>query len=341
MRELSRNERQFFQSLVKTLEDEKCFPIALRNYEVFPDKIGHDFDLFILKERLPDAVSQLLAITKEFTGKVVHIHERNYFLALWIQFPDSDEAIHLDYYHGPQQWHGIDYLEVSSLIEESKLFQSSFAMRIPSAVHEATTLLLSNLLWAGRIKEKYVPKIRELVAGEKEKKIFLSLLESAFGNEGKKLGKSLLVDETSPQLSWNDASRLRKIFVRRAFRRNTWNAFKGWVSHWRKEVSCYLHEQPGFALQIAKHDHDSGMVQQIEKALAFYFGEVVVVKKEGNFLMRWLRCLRAKGKNQLYIEVVADLSPLNLTELIKLVKERNQKRAEKILTIPGKAYEES
>src|SRR4051812_1411548 len=110
-RTLSAGERGFFELFFQRLRSEKIIHIFLRNYELFPERMGHDLDLFFRRVEVPKAVRLFTRLLHERGGEILHVHERDYVLAVWFRAGTSEpQPIHLDFYHGAFTWHGHSYL---------------------------------------------------------------------------------------------------------------------------------------------------------------------------------------------------------------------------------------
>lgn len=323
---------KFFRELILSLEGLGAVPIALRNYTDFPEIIGNDFDLFVHPKYLGRSVSILDRLVKSLGGEVTHVHRRNYFVALWIEFPDTDLPIHLDFYHGPQQWHGMSYLGIPLLNHHRRLFFGSFEFYIPAPEHEAMMLLLSNLLWGGRFKTRYREDIRMIGSDEGVRDRFLALLNQVFGSFGVSLGESILCDRQDINIEHSTSKRLRWKLFKHCFYQSPLKWFRGWSAHWNGEVRSYLWEKPGMTVRLPDSEMGRCAAQRISIAVGSYFGETLTFVRGENPLISWWRRFRALGKNQLLFEYVDTESDRVMPEeLVKTIKAENLIKAQRVI----------
>ena len=125
--------------------------LVLRNYEGLPALTGNDLDVLVASAQLGPAEAALLAAARA-TG--FRPHNRGEFaatLALYLSGLESNAQAHFDLYTG-LRWRGVDFLDSRALLE-GKVERGWFA--VPRPAHEAAASLLENLLYHGKIKEKY------------------------------------------------------------------------------------------------------------------------------------------------------------------------------------------
>jgi len=125
--------------------------LVLRNYDGLPEFTGNDIDVLVRPPQVGAAKAALLAAARA-TG--FRLHNRAEFaatLALYVSGLQSNIQAHFDLFTG-LQWRGLDFLDCRPLFER-KVDRGAFA--IPHPVHEAASSLLQNLVYNGKVKEKY------------------------------------------------------------------------------------------------------------------------------------------------------------------------------------------
>jgi hypothetical protein len=331
MSELSTTGQAFLKDLIAAFEENNYSPIALRNYETLPSQIGKDFDLFIEPICLGPALREVISLVDQNKGEITHIHRRNYFVALWIKLEPYSQAIHIDLYHGPQQWHGLNYLSVDSLIKKKIRYQTNFEFYVPAKHHEALMLLLATLLWGGRFKEKYRIQIRALTQQESERNEFLDILKLVLGAKGKSLGLEVISQNEMKAISRSGIRKLRFRVFFHAIQSQGFTSLLDWLKHWKQECLSYLMEQPGFVLTLLEGQNTEKQVKELKNRVGDYFGEVISIKSSQNRLQNWWKRFRARGKNHLLIECSPDAVSESSENLIEMVKNRNGRYAERML----------
>jgi thymidylate kinase len=129
--------------------------LVLRNYEGLPYFAGNDIDVLVRPAQLGAAEAALLAAVR---AAGFRLHNRSEFaatLALYTSGLQSNAQAHFDLFTG-LQWRGLDFLDCRALFER-KVDRGLFA--VPHPAHEAASSLLQNLVYNGKIKEKYRPSI--------------------------------------------------------------------------------------------------------------------------------------------------------------------------------------
>ncbi len=79
-----------------------------------PSQPGHDIDLTFRRRYLEKALDILNGVCALLDARLVHIHERDFVLALWITFRAASSALHLDFFQGGFAWHGLPFLADST-----------------------------------------------------------------------------------------------------------------------------------------------------------------------------------------------------------------------------------
>ena len=272
-RSLSDAEREFFARFFARLNEAGVVSILLRNYEKFPDAIGHDLDVFFRRAELNQAVEIFRETLRESGGNVLHVHERDYVFAVWFRVkPNEPAAIHLDFYHGAFTWHSLPYVSESELVSASRLVGN---FKTPRPAHEALNLFLTSLLWGGFFKTRYRERIRTLLQAPEESAEFFRVLDREFGSDA----KPPFDFSTGAEISRNEmrrySARLRRSFKRRSLARRPFTTAFRLTRFWLKELSTLI-SPPGICIAILGPDGSgkSTVIQAVQQRIEYFFGEV-------------------------------------------------------------------
>ena len=276
---LSTAERGFFENFFARLDRAGLPVILLRNYENFPAAIGHDLDVFFRPADVPDAAAIFREVLHAGGGAVLHVHERDYVLAVWFRAArDEPRAIHLDFYHGAFTWHDLPYINEQELITGSRAWGN---FRTPRPAHEALNLFLTSLLWGGFFKSRYGERIGALLKAPEEAAEFFRVLEREFGartalsakpRAGELVGEAVrfpVGEEMQPY-----AARLRRWFKVRSFLRRPLTTPLRLGRYWLKELGTVL-SPPGICIAVLGPDGSgkSTVIQAVKERIEYYFGE--------------------------------------------------------------------
>lgn len=267
-------EKEFFEGFFRRLTNARTASILLRNYAEFPAKMGNDVDIFFRRSDLKRAVGIFQKALSESGGEVIHVHERDYVLAVWFRVGrDEPLTIHLDFYHGAFSWHGLTYLNDDTLLASSRPFQQ---FRIPRPAHEAANLFLTSLLWGGFFKARYQEQIVKLLTAPDEAAEFDRIIESQFGLAKQFAFVSGLGEKSCDGQMRSYGARLRRTFRSRSFLRNPFAAFFRQSRYWLKEFADVI-SPPGIHIAILGPDGSgkSTVIAELEKRIGYYFGETV------------------------------------------------------------------
>lgn len=265
----------FLAALIRSLEQQGCAPVILRNYEGLPNEIGNDLDIFVLPERIQAAEDVFLECGHQWGGELVHRHKRGYFVALWIRFPGSDDCLHLDLYYGALTWHGFEFLPASRLLAGRKWRGE---LPIPRKAHEALLLVAVSLLWGGYLKKRYLPWVRDCLDDTEESKEFDDCIEQAFGESGHALLGKFRDGVVDGGSDLPMVKSLRKALGQRELSNRPLQAIKGWLHHWSSEIYNYLNP-PGLIVTYPSSDLDflTEVKETLTAETGSLFGEIKVL----------------------------------------------------------------
>ena len=125
--------------------------LVLRNYEALPHFTGNDIDVLVAPAQLRAAEAALLAAAGPAGFRLHNCGEFAATLALYLSGLQSTAQVHFDLFTG-LRWRGLDFLDSRALFDR-QVDRGSFA--IPHPAHEAVASLLENLIYHGKIREKY------------------------------------------------------------------------------------------------------------------------------------------------------------------------------------------
>lgn len=131
--------------------------VVLRNYEQLPEHTSGDVDVLVSADRLEDAEVLLTAAAVE-TGWRLHHRAEFSPISLFFSTVAGDAQVHIDLFKH-LVWRGAEILPAQTVLARRRQYNN---FHVPDPVHEAILNLLTRLLYAGYIKEKYRPTILDL-----------------------------------------------------------------------------------------------------------------------------------------------------------------------------------
>jgi hypothetical protein len=152
----------FIIALFDALARDGVAAFVLRNYEGFPAaNVGSDVDFLIRRSDLARAVRALQSIPGI---RVVGYAERHYVAHLFVEGVTPTpgvRALGIDFIWS-MNWKGVPYVTAEEVLAAARPLEAGSAtFYAPSPVHEAIISLLASLIIGGRLKEKYLPKVRQ------------------------------------------------------------------------------------------------------------------------------------------------------------------------------------
>jgi len=145
---------EVFQILIGILNDYYyCF---LRNYEILPE-YTNDIDILVEKGATKKILLKL--IEKFEKEEVIHLYNAQ-FSCLSIYFYDEkvEQIIHLDFFE-EIKWKVFEYLPATEVLKTRIKYKNFF---VPHPLYEMYELLLTRLIYQGKIKEVYKDRIFSL-----------------------------------------------------------------------------------------------------------------------------------------------------------------------------------
>jgi hypothetical protein len=163
---------KFLAALFQAFDREGLMPCILRNYEEFPDRnLGGDVDFLICPSELSSAMRAICSIEDI---RIIGCYRHAMVVSIFVEGVAStpgDRSLLLDFYLS-LSWRHLPYLEVRSVLQSAIPRQAdNLSFFVPSPAHEAITSLFSSLLLAGWPKEKYLPQVQRIFAGERSEVI--------------------------------------------------------------------------------------------------------------------------------------------------------------------------
>jgi thymidylate kinase len=271
-RPLSAGERDFFEAFFQRLRSEKIAHIFLRNYAGFPERMGNDLDIFFRRDDLDRATALFARLLAESGGKLLHVHQRDYVLAVWFRARAGEkDPIHLDFYHGAFSWHGLSYLSEQELIAGAR---RTGQFKTPRPAHEALNLSLTSLLWGEFVKSRYQERIQSLVARPEDLGDCDRILKREFNVSARSLLEAF--NGSSTKASRALAVQLRRSFKIRSFRRAPFGTLRRAARYWVTEFKTVF-APPGMVVAIMGPDGSgkSTVLQAVKERVEYYFGEIV------------------------------------------------------------------
>ena len=329
---LSLPAQEFLKDLNSGLQKMGACPVLLRNYEDLPIEIGNDLDVFVKRDFLRSSATFLLAKAKEHGALLGHVHERDYFHALWLKFEGEERFWHVDLYPGALSWHGLSFLDEKPFLENCQKYDHWW---IPGPSDEAMLLFMTSALWGGFSKEKYLIRIAKLLEKESEKNQFVEQFETSFGIEFSGVARSISEGDFDPKSIQSLAVRLRKALKWREFRRRPIESFGLTLRHWTGELKNYLLSRPGVVLTVPleiSELEEGQLSSSLSKASKFFGGKYDARLKNPGLrekIQSWLQEQRSLGKNHLVIKSGASWSIDGIT--VEPISESSAEKSEGLM----------
>lgn len=172
----------FLRELFNRLNNSKIIYCVLRNYERLPETVGHDVDIWVHSRYEEKFQNILLTTAKDVGWEIVRyapwLSIRGQGRYFFVRYDDKLRAIHIDCFVSIY-CKGFNY--VNEHILEKSLFLHEKGFYVPSYGVEASMLLLKDLLYEGKIKDKYRNRI--IVCLERDVEGFLEALDTLIGRE--------------------------------------------------------------------------------------------------------------------------------------------------------------
>jgi len=295
-RALNEGEQRLFSQFFASLKQASIPFLLLRNYEDFPQRIGHDIDLFFQRQDALKVKDIFLKLLSSAGGNVIVIHERGYFIDIrFVLGLKPADAIHLDIYHGSFTWHGLTYLRDEELLSAARQYNG---YPIPRPAHEAYNIFFASILWGGFYKSRYQPRIAALLSAPEERAEFDRCIRKTFGDAG-----IPPFDPCSPVIPDKGivrqyARKLRRVFKMRSLSRNPLRTASGLARHWSVELGCFLRPK-GLVVAITGPDEKQllKICEGLTHQLGELFGENQTYHLEGasgqnsiGSFRQWLKC---------------------------------------------------
>jgi len=293
--------RSFLTACIQRLEGADCHPVLIRNYESFPDEIGNDLDVFIVRSSLSRAYSILRSSASAQGGSIVHLHRRGYFVAVWLHFPDAVHPVHVDLYHGALTWHGLPFLGDEELISRTLPMDGTACNRIPSPPHEAMISCLASILWGGFFKSRYQDHLQRLLSDRSNFEEFSSGLERCFDQWGSQLATAVREASAASLVDPAYARKLRLLLFLKSLRSHPLQSSIAWLRHWWEEFLCYLLRLPGLVVEYDKARWNEADALRLQEILKPYFGATHHFDTCSLSLRFLLKLRRLRGKNHLAV----------------------------------------
>lgn len=221
---------QWVPALLSALGGNGIRHLVLRNYETLPEQVGNDLDLLVEQDRQAEAF-RVAREALEQCGLRAHHAVHFGCLTLFVHDPDDLRQYHVDFFSSIS-WRGMPILDATRLLERSV---SHHDIPIPHPSDEAVTNLLQRLLYGGRVREKYRPKI----AGCATRSDFRATLDHVLGT--RLSGKMLRLVIAG---RWDEAEALRgacrRAVIRGAWQRSPFGTMAGILREGRRLLRRWL-----------------------------------------------------------------------------------------------------
>ncbi|MCX7722080.1 MAG: thymidylate kinase [Verrucomicrobiae bacterium] len=185
--------------------------LVLRNYEGLPQTTTNDIDVLVAKPHLALAEQVLVATAAEQDFYLVNRAE---FVPVSMHFanPETTEQVHFDLFVD-LRWHCFEFIRAEDFLNR-KVQRGNFW--VPHPADEACTNLLGNLIYKGRVREKY--KRGVVAALRVHTNAARALLAESYGEK-----RAQTIVRLAAQEKWAEleamAKQLRRALVLRLFTR--------------------------------------------------------------------------------------------------------------------------
>ncbi|HEC91411.1 MAG TPA: hypothetical protein ENI51_00195 [Candidatus Atribacteria bacterium] len=234
-----------------------------------PEMVGNDVDIWVKDEdrvkfyEIVEELAATLNYTLNYTSRLTLKGEGDYFL---IKENDSISVIHLDCW-AHIHWKGITYVDESTF--EEYLIWNKKGICIPSPGIESSILLLKDLIYNTKVKERYKNAIKEY--SKRDSEVFLKSISKSFGNK-----TANFILEMAKRGDWRAleqrTNKFRLILLLRAFLHPLSQA-KKWFNYIRAQIRRFFISSHGLFIVLIGPD-GSGKSTTAKTLL-----ESVVVKK--------------------------------------------------------------
>lgn len=241
---------QFLSQLFTQLNKEKITYCVLRNYEKLPGEVGNDVDIWVKDEDQKKFQKILFKIAKGFGWSYLKYPlsdkwKRDYF---FIKDKEGLDVIRIDccrFFH----WRSVIFIDEKTFLGNLLFYKKGFY--IPSPGIEASTLLLINLIYHKRVKEKYKKQIIEYI--KKDPETFLKTIKKPFGDRVAKF-----IFDMARTGRWEELEKKCNFLRWVLFKKSLFNNFplqlKHWVIYFYSRLSKYLFPKTGIFLILLGPD---------------------------------------------------------------------------------------
>jgi hypothetical protein len=254
---------EFLTALLRALEKQGVRYCILRNYDEFPLlNAGNDLDFLIARTQLPGALAALRSVQGARAvgylerASVALVHMAGIAPRRGVRGVEVDYDLSL-------AWKGLPFIATKTVLQAAILRQAEgIAFYVPSAVHEAIISLLANLLVGGFLKERYLPKVQQIFAGNGRE-----VVDALLPHFGLKAATQLVdaVVSGDRREMMGCISSLRASLVVRCFLRKPIRSTLAIVRHFRHEIAIRI---SGQTLQtVGVFGPDAGVITRTVDAL--------------------------------------------------------------------------
>lgn len=215
----------FLSKLFDRLSKDKITYCVLRNYEQLPEEIGNDLDIWIKNGDQEKFQKILFEVARDFHWTIIKYVPRFGFKldTFFANEEPSLNIIHIDcwwFFY----WRNVSFIDDRSFCDHIAMFKQGFY--IPSPGLEASILLLQNLLYQGKVKEKYKKRIIDSL--KKNADGFLNASNKPFGADIANSIYTLAVEGKWDELE-KKCNFFRFTIIKRALFHKPFLQFKYWA----------------------------------------------------------------------------------------------------------------
>ncbi|MFX0132364.1 MAG: hypothetical protein ACFFDN_01835 [Candidatus Hodarchaeota archaeon] len=288
------------------LNEEKINYCVLRNYEGYPETVGHDVDLIVEEDNQSSFENIINNLVKD--GKWLLVKRvRRYSFCSYYFLIDSNSShferiLKIDIW-STIHWKGITYIDTEYLFNKSFLNKNIFY--VPNPGVEAAILLLKDLLQSGKVLEKYKKRISEFALLEEEG--FIKSIEKYIGKKKAKFIFTKVLESNWKCLEEN-AIYLKLALVLKALGYRILRQGKTWIKFIYGHAIRYLKLKEGLFVVLIGPDGSgkstlargitkSELGAQLFTSIRYYHGRFGFIPQLRKFISIFDWCLKPKKKS--------------------------------------------
>ena len=244
----------FLRALFERLSQHNVVYCVLRNYKGLPHTVGNDVDLWVQKGHQQRFLEDMRCVATELGWEEVKRSLRpgydgagSYFFCSCVPEAES-EVVHIDLWTSIY-WKAVNFVNDGVIAKHRRYDDRGFFVASPGA--EASILLLKDLLYHGRVREKYRERIVHLF--QQDPVTFLAAMEGPFGTAEAQRIVSMVQNANWDKLQRQVAA-IRWTLLRRGFLGHPLPQIRAWLVFIQFHLGKWLDQSGGFLLILIGPD---------------------------------------------------------------------------------------